>query len=50
MVIEGELELQMEGRLFRPKEGEEMLIPARVKHSVRNVGGTTARWLYGYKT
>jgi len=49
MVLEGELELEMQGRTFRPKAGEEVLIPARVSHSVRNVGGTTARWLYGYK-
>ncbi len=49
MVVEGELELEMEGRTFRPKPGEEVLIPANVVHSVRNVGGTTARWLYGYK-
>lgn len=49
MVLEGELELEMQGRTFRPKRGEEVSIPARVAHSVRNVGGTTARWLYGYK-
>lgn len=49
MVLEGELELEMQGRTFRPKQGEEVLIPARVRHMVRNVGGTTARWLYGYK-
>ena len=50
MVLEGELELEMHGRTFRPKRGEEVLIPARVRYTVRNVGGTTARWLYGYKT
>lgn len=49
MVLEGELELGMQGRTFRPAIGEEILIPARVTHSVRNVGGITARWLYGYK-
>lgn len=49
MVLEGELELEMQGRTFRPKNGEEVFIPARAAHSVRNVGGTTARWLYGYK-
>ncbi len=49
MVLEGELELEMQGRTFRPKQGEEVLIPANVRHSVRNVGGTTARWFYGYK-
>ena len=29
--------------------GEELLIPARALHSARNVGSTTARWLYGYR-
>ncbi|MGH7231106.1 MAG: cupin domain-containing protein [Nitrospiraceae bacterium] len=50
MILEGELELEMQGRVLRPKPGEEILIPAGVPHTVRNVGGTTARWLYGYKT
>jgi mannose-6-phosphate isomerase-like protein (cupin superfamily) len=49
MVLEGELQLEMHGRVFRPKVGEEVLIPARERHTVRNVGGTTAHWLYGYK-
>lgn len=49
MVVEGEVELEMQGRVLRPKSGEEILIPARTVHSVRNVGETTARWLYGYK-
>ena len=49
MVLEGELELEMRGLAFRPKTGEEVLIPARETHSVRNIGGTTAQWLYGYK-
>ena len=49
MVLEGELELEMQGRVFRPKVGEEVFIPGSVTHSVRNVGGTTAQWLYGYK-
>jgi mannose-6-phosphate isomerase-like protein (cupin superfamily) len=49
VVLEGELELTMQGRTFRPNPGEELLIPAHVTHTVRNVGRTTARWLYGYK-
>ena len=49
MVVEGDLELEMQGRTFRPTPGEEVLIPARVSHSVRNVGKSTAKWLYGYK-
>jgi mannose-6-phosphate isomerase-like protein (cupin superfamily) len=50
MILEGELELEMAGTTFRPAIGEEVLIPARTAHTVRNTGGTTARWLYGYKT
>jgi mannose-6-phosphate isomerase-like protein (cupin superfamily) len=49
MVLEGELELTMQGRKIRPQLGEEVLIPARTKHTVRNVGKTQNRWLYGYK-
>jgi len=29
--------------------GDEVFIPAPALHTVRNVGGTTARWLYGYR-
>lgn len=49
MVLEGELEVEMRGEQLRPKPGEEVFIPAHVIHSVRNVGKTTARWLYGYR-
>ena len=49
MAIAGELEIEMGGRCIRPKIGEEVLIPARVQHTVKNVGKKTARWLYGLK-
>lgn len=49
MVVEGRVELELGGRRRTPPRGEEVLIPARAKHSVRNLGGTTARWLYGYR-
>ncbi len=49
MVVEGAVELEMQGRTFRPAIGEEMLIPARATHTVRNVGPSIARWLYGYR-
>lgn len=49
MVVEGKLELEMQGEIFRPEPGEEVYIPENVIHSVRNVGGTSAYWLYGYK-
>ena len=49
MVIEGKLEVEMQGRIFYPEVGEEIFIQAKVNHSVRNIGGTTSKWLYGYK-
>lgn len=50
MAIAGELEIEIDGQCIRPKIGEEVLIPARVQHTVKNVGQRTARWLYGLKT
>ena len=49
MVIGGKLEIEMQGHIFSPEVGEEVFIPAEVNHSVRNIGGTTSKWLYGYK-
>ena len=49
MVIEGDVELEMNGQRLRPKPGEEVLIPAKVSHSVRTSPVAGSRWLYGYK-
>ena len=48
MVVAGEVEFEIDGVTHRPAVGEEILIPARALHTVRNVGGTESRWLYGY--
>ena len=48
MLIEGEIELEFQGKTLRPTIGEEILIPAKTAHTVRNVGGVTNRWYYGY--
>ncbi len=50
MVLDGEMEFEIGGKIDRPAVGEELIIPAGVLHSVRNRGRTTAHWLYGYKT
>jgi len=42
------MEFEIEGEVHHPQPGEELLIPAGAVHSARNVGNTTARWLYGY--
>jgi len=49
VVLEGGMEFEFEGQVPRPEIGEEAFIPARARHSARNVGATTARWLYGYR-
>ena len=49
IVLEGRMEFEVEGQVVHPKAGEELLIPAGAVHSARNIGDTTARWLYGYQ-
>jgi quercetin dioxygenase-like cupin family protein len=48
-VLDGDMEFQIDGEAHSPKTGEELLIPAGAVHSARNVGATTAHWLYGYR-
>ncbi|HWP58261.1 MAG TPA: cupin domain-containing protein [Candidatus Acidoferrales bacterium] len=50
MLLEGEEEFEIEGRRYRLKAGEELLIPAGAVHTARNVGTTTSKWLYGYSS
>lgn len=50
LVTKGQLILEMDGESPVTLEpGDEVLIPAGQSHTVRNVGGTEARWLYGYR-
>lgn len=49
MVVEGNLEVEIEGERLHPTVGSELLIQAGARHSVRNLGRDTARWLYGYR-
>ena len=48
-LVEGEIELSFQGQTLRPGIGEEVCIPAGARHTVRNIGGTTNRWCFGYK-
>ncbi len=48
LVVQGEVEFEVSGQPHRPRAGEELLIPARTRHTVRNVGSGQSRWLYGY--
>ncbi len=48
-IMEGTLELEVSGKTQTLTAGQEAFIPKNSKHSVRNIGGSQARWLYGYK-
>ena len=50
VLIEGEIEVEIEGKAERPKIGEEVFIPANAVHTVRNVGQPNNVWYYGYKS
>ncbi|WP_447970686.1 cupin domain-containing protein [Nitrospira sp. M1] len=49
MLLSGKLELEIQGKRIQPEIGEEVHIPANIQHTIRNIGGKTARWLYGQK-
>jgi mannose-6-phosphate isomerase-like protein (cupin superfamily) len=49
MLLEGDLEVEMEGSTLRPCPGQEIVIPAGMVHTVRNVGSGRSRWLFGYR-
>jgi|GEM_PF-2504634 len=49
MIAEGEMELVIDGEAFRPKPGEEILIPAGALRSKRSIGRRHVRWYFGYR-
>lgn len=49
LLLDGQVTIEIAGRILRLEPGKEVMLPAGVRHTVRNVGGTSARWLYGYR-
>ncbi len=49
LLLEGECHIQFPDRLVRVHAGDELLIPAGTRHTVRNTGTGPARWLHGYR-
>jgi len=47
-VIEGKLQMTVNGEVFLVKPGDEVFIPSGARHSVKNMHSSTTRWLYGY--
>lgn len=50
MLLEGSAQIELAGRTVRVQPGDELRIPAGVRHTVRNCGAGPARWLHGYPT
>lgn len=48
-LLEGESLIEMDGRTVRMQPGDELLIAAGTRHTVRNCGAGPARWLHGYR-
>jgi mannose-6-phosphate isomerase-like protein (cupin superfamily) len=49
MLVSGEVVVEIDNTLLHPVVGQEVLLPADVRHTVHNVGGGVARWLYGFQ-
>ena len=50
MTLEGEVEFEFAGEAICPQPGEELMIPAGAPHTVRNIGNSTSRWMFGYRS
>ena len=49
MLLEGDCQIDMDGRTIRMQPGDELLIRAGLRHTVRNCGTGPARWLHGFR-
>lgn len=47
-VVEGRLEVEMHDVRYTLEPGDELFIPRKAVHTVRNVSAGETRWLYGY--
>jgi mannose-6-phosphate isomerase-like protein (cupin superfamily) len=49
LLLEGQCQVEMEGRTVRMQSGDELQLPAGMRHTVRNCGAGPARWLHGFR-
>ncbi len=50
VLAETEIEIEIKGKCLQPQIGDEVFIPAKSIHTVRNIGKTNNFWYYGYKS
>ena len=48
MLLEGTAQIDMDGRTVTLRANDELVIPAKTRHTVRNCGEGPARWLHGF--
>ncbi len=48
VLISGEIEISIGTNKIYPKINEEVLIPAKSTHSIKNISHQSNKWLYGY--
>ena len=46
VMAEGEIKVVIEGKINRPRIGEEVFIPANAFHTVKNIGSKGNVWYY----
>ena len=49
ILADGQIEIEVEGQMYRPMIGEEIFIPAQAIHTLRNVSTVPNVWYYGYR-
>jgi mannose-6-phosphate isomerase-like protein (cupin superfamily) len=48
VVVDGELEVVVNGQKWVVHPGDEMLVPRGAVHHLKNLSPVTSRWLYGF--
>lgn len=50
VMVNGRLEFTIDNKVFIPESNTEILIPARSRHSIKNIGTEESKIYYGYKS
>jgi glyoxylate utilization-related uncharacterized protein len=50
VAMDGDLEIEFKGATHFPRPGREILVPAWVRHTVRNSGATCSSWIRATQT
>lgn len=48
LLVTGVAQIELGDQVVRLEAGDELMIPAGVRHTIRNCGSGPARWLHGY--